>query len=99
MRVLPSGRFRYRLAADFICERFGEKTLVYLPSEDLILTVNNSAVALLELLKDWFPESAFSEAELGGLIYKNYRLTKTKARGEASLIVKSCLRYRLIKKV
>ncbi len=99
MGIPNKRRPRYRLAADFVCERFGEKTLIYLPSEDLILTVNNSAAALLELLKDWFSASVFSEAELGALIYKNYRLTEAKANKEASLIIKSCSKYQLLKKI
>jgi hypothetical protein len=89
---------RYVLVSGLVSESLGEKSLIFIPGDDLILTVNESAVCLLELLQEWFGESSFSENDLAGLIFNNYRLSRPKAKWEAALIIKSCLKYRLLER-
>ncbi len=96
--IHPSGS-EFILAPGFVEESFGDKSLLFLPDQDIILTVNQSAAELLGELKRWFPRSTFSEGDLADRILSNFRLSPAVARREASLIIKSCSKYRLIKKI
>jgi hypothetical protein len=92
-------RAEYILTADLVQESFGEKSLIFLPDEDVILTVNASAAELLGELRRWFPKSTFTEDDLAGRILRNFRLSPAVARREAALIIRSCSKYRLLKKI
>ncbi len=92
-------RPEFVLAAGLVEENFGDKSLIFLSDQDVILTVNRSAAELLSELNRWFSRSSFTENDLAGRILQNFRLSPAAARREASLIVKSCSKYRLIKKI
>lgn len=93
------GPARFALATGLVEESFGDKSLIFLSDQDIILTVNRSAAELLGELNRWFSKSSFTEEELAGRILESFRLSPAAARREASLIIKSCSKYRLIKKI
>ena len=65
---------RYRLAPDLAVEDFDDKAILFLASQDHLITVNRSAAAVLKIMRREFGKRGFSHRRLADLIVRRYHL-------------------------
>ena len=87
---------KYRLAPDLAVEDFDDKAIVFLASQEHLITVNRSAAVVIKIMRREFGKRGFSDRRLAGLILRGYHLDAVHALKEARNIIQEWCKLKIL---
>jgi hypothetical protein len=80
-----------RFAPDMVLERFGNQALILLAWHDRMLTIDQAAIDIVELVQAELKEAHWTTKDLADLLDRHYELTAQEADVEADSLVDAWL--------